>query len=212
MPCAADTASRTPVNAPGPRPTASTSRSRRARPASASTSSHIGSRQLGVATRRELAALDQARAGEQRDGAALGRGFDREEVHRAILSGARYRVRAGRGESGQLAGRMRVDRIRIHLGEKAGLRLDAIDPRGDVREIIERQVRLVRAARIREQRDVGDRVRIARDERPRRELAIENAQTPSATRRAAIRSTLPRRRASLPVMIQCRSVPIAGST
>src|SRR4051812_1499745 len=41
----------------------------------------------------------------------------------------------------ELAGRMRIDRIRIHLREKPRLRLDALDPRTDVREIAERQLR-----------------------------------------------------------------------
>ena len=41
--------------------------------------------QLRMPARRDFAARDKAFAGEQRDGAALGRRFDREEVHRAIL-------------------------------------------------------------------------------------------------------------------------------
>ena len=40
-----------------------------------------------MTTRRELAALEEASSGEQRDGAALGRGFDREEIHPPILAG-----------------------------------------------------------------------------------------------------------------------------
>src|SRR3546814_14298664 len=67
--------------------------------------------------------------------------------------------------SGQLAHRMRVACVRMHGGEKAGLRFHPGDPGAEGRTTVERKARLGRAAAVGEQRDVGDGVTLTGDER-----------------------------------------------
>jgi hypothetical protein len=87
MPCASDTPSRTPVNAPGT--AAHRDRVQRVAADACLGQQRIGHRQhqFGVPARRDLAARDQFVAVNQGDGAGFGGSFDGEQVHvRSIIA------------------------------------------------------------------------------------------------------------------------------
>ena len=82
---------------------------------------------------------------------------------------------AGR-RSGQLARRVRVDRVRIDALEEARLRTHSLDPRRHVAIAPERQARIIRHVRVGKQGHIRDCVAIANDERTLNELAIERSE------------------------------------